>query len=106
MPNSRCLVVPYKMELVKGTFRGSIVSIIESNSYNPISGNLNRKFIGRGYAKITKDECSTIVYADYDDNVRSISEISYKYRDDELSDYCFLSDDIRAFIDKWADFYF
>ena len=47
-----------------------------------------------------------IVYADYDDNARSISEISYKYRDDELSDYCFLSDDIRAFIDKWADFYF
>ena len=96
------LDVPYNYDLVGGTMRGSIVSIKETNSYNATSGNIARTFIARGYAKITKNSVTTIVYSTGNSDGRSLAEISSAFQADPA--YSALSNAQKALVDRWASF--
>ncbi len=94
--------VPYNADLVDGTIRGSIINIQESNDYNRTSGNIARTFIGRGYAKITKDNVTTIVYSTENSDGRSLAQVASAFKSD--SGYSALSADKKALVDRWASF--
>ena len=90
------------------TFVGSISNIKESStSWSATSGNITRKFVGRGYIKLTKDDETTILYAEYSDgdtenHARSLQHIASAYKQDETSNYSSLGADFKALVDKWA----
>lgn len=94
--------VPYNADLVDGTIRGSIINIQESNDYNRTSGNIARTFIGRGYAKITKDNVTTVIYATQNTQGRSLAQVASAFKSD--SGYSALSADKKALVDRWASF--
>lgn len=89
---------------------GSIVNIKESNtSYDKVSGNITREFVGRGYAKVTWKGREVISYATYANNdivnnSRSLAYVS-KMLQSDLKVYEELDINKRNLIDKWAKFY-
>lgn len=97
---------------VDGDFEGvvgSITNIKETSDYDAISGNINRDYVGRGYAKISKDGVSTVIYADYADgdinnNTRSIAYVAYQFKNDDNKNSK-LYNDYKAQVDKWAGWY-
>ena len=105
LPINKYLVVPYEKDLVDGCFKGSLVKIMETSLYDAVSGNMNRGFVGRGYAKISKGDKTTTIYAELNDNIRSVSQISYAYKNDVNSDYSSLSDTLKSYVEKWASYY-
>ncbi len=90
------------------TFVGSISNIKEDNTtWSATSGNITREFVGRGYIKLTKDDETTILYANYTDDdinnhARSLQYIANAYKQDENSNYSSLGDDLKLLVDKWA----
>lgn len=90
------------------TFVGSISNIKEDNTtWSATSGNITREFVGRGYIKLTKDDETTILYANYTDDdinnhARSLQYIANAYKQDETSNYSSLGDDFKVLVDKWA----
>ena len=75
-------------------FVGSIVNIKDEN--------LNRKFVGRGYATITFGDFEKTIYADYsvEDNARSICYIANMLKNDTV--YETLSTDLQEVVDSFA----
>ncbi len=75
-------------------FVGSIVSIKDKN--------LNRKFVGRGYATITFGDFEKTIYADYstEDNARSICYIANMLKNDTV--YETLSTELQEVVDSFA----
>ena len=76
----------------ENTFVGSIVGI------KP--GNIGRKFIGRGYIKVTNGEEVTYYYATQNDNERSLKSIATSYQGTD--DYNSKTDEVKELVDTWA----
>ncbi|MBQ5590243.1 MAG: hypothetical protein IIU65_01025, partial [Clostridia bacterium] len=91
------------------TFVGSIVNIKESNTvYSKESGNISRRFVGRGYVKVTKDGRTFISYASYTENKvvnnsRSLKDVATSLRNDTDNDNVKLYEAFKDSVDKWAD---
>ena len=98
--------VPYKANQwhmgVDGQIAGSLVTIKDEN--------IAREFVGRAYVKVTKDENTTITYADYqgvdggepsmENHFRSLQYVAQKLQSDtEHSD---IYEQFKARIDAWA----
>ena len=87
---------------------GSIVNIKENNSsWSTASGNITRKFVGRGYVKVTKDDTTVISYANYYDNdikqnTRSLRSVSLSLQDNS-SEYNSLEEAIKNKVNYWAE---
>ena len=79
------------------TFVGSIVNIKDSN--------ITREFIGRGYITITYGDFTKTIYAESNDNARSIAYIASVYKSDSQSGYSSLSPSLKELVDKWASKY-
>ncbi len=79
------------------TFTGSIVNIKDSN--------ITREFIGRGYITITYGDFTKTIYAESNDNARSIAYIASVYKSDSQSGYSSLSPSLKELVDKWASKY-
>ena len=86
--------VPYKNEAYfeDTTFVGSIVNIQDRN--------IGRKFIGRGYVKVTNGETETYYYATQNDNERSLKSVAASYQGTD--DYNLKSKEIKDLVDNWA----
>ena len=86
--------VPYKNDTYfeDTTFVGSIVGI------KP--GNIGRKFIGRGYIKVTNGETETYYYATQNDNERSLKSVAASYQGTD--DYNSKTDEVKELVDTWA----
>ena len=85
------------------TFSGFVGSIVKIKQ-----GNLNRKFVGRGYATITLGDFSKTIYADYSnynisDNTRTICEIAVAIRNSQ--NYNSLGTDAKRIVDDLVDSY-
>ncbi|MGN0174037.1 MAG: hypothetical protein ACI39F_06315, partial [Acutalibacteraceae bacterium] len=79
---------------------GSIIKIREEN--------ITRDFIGRGYIKVSKDEFSTTVYADYlnSDITNNIRNIAFLANELKMSDeYNNFGQSMQSIIDNYASFY-
>ena len=79
------------------TFVGSIVNIKDSN--------ITREFLGRGYITITYGDFTKTIYAESNDNARSIAYIASVYKSDSQSGYSSLSPSLKELVDKWASKY-
>lgn len=102
--------VKYESELYyeSNIFVGSIVGIKNTSSFSETSGNLAREFIGRGYVTVTIGDYSKTIYADYNsnnssNNTRSLAYVAYQYKNDESSGYSELSENLKTFVDQWAE---
>ena len=86
---------------------GSIVNIKENTFSNQTSGNIVRKFAGRGYVKvIDKNGIETISYAPYEaDNARSLGYVAYYLKNDSSADAQELYSNNRELVDKWSEHY-
>ena len=86
--------VPYKADIYfeDTTFVGSIVGIK--------TGNIGRKFIGRGYIKVTNGEEVTYYYATQNDNARSLKSVATSYKGTD--DYNSKTDEVKELVDSWA----
>lgn len=86
---------------------GSIVNIKESgNSFNSSSGNITRRFIGRGYVKVTLNDETYISYANnYLNSSRAISYLSYCLKFDYTETAHSLYSSYKTDVDRWAAFY-
>lgn len=90
------------------TFVGSIYDIKEaSTSWSTSSGNITRDFVARGYVKVSKDGEEKVNYADYynndiQNNSRSLQYVANAYKNDSNSNYAYLEDTFKGFVDKWA----
>ena len=76
-----------------GLIAGSLVGI------KP--GNIGRKFIGRGYIKVTNGETETYYYATQNDNARSLKSVALALQGD-TENYNKLSDNVKTLVDNWA----
>lgn len=113
--NGKAVKVPYtSSEYYNGTanvIAGSLINILEKTKSNPVSGNITRDFIGRGYAKVTDKSGNTVYsYASYynedvSSNTRSVAYISNMYKNDANSSYNQLPENYMATVDRWAGFY-
>ena len=74
------------------TFVGSIVGI------KP--GNIGRKFIGRGYIKVTNGDDVTYYYATQNDNARSLKSVAAVYQGTD--GYNSNTEEIKELVDGWA----
>ncbi|MGN0114119.1 MAG: hypothetical protein ACI396_02205, partial [Acutalibacteraceae bacterium] len=99
--------VPFESEeyFVQGDFSGVVGSIIDIKPEN-----ITREYIGRGYAKITKDGVTTIEYANYNNsdianNSRSLAYVAYMFKNDTTSFYGDLAENIKELVDSWAKKY-
>lgn len=101
----------YKNE--EGMIAGSLVNIRErETTFSSENGNIARKFVGRGYVKVTKGNDVTITYADYakgddgvssvDNNTRSLAYVANAYIADTNSGYGSLDGSIKALVENWA----
>ena len=79
------------------TFVGSIVNIKDSN--------ITREFLGRGYITITYGDFTKTIYAESNDNARSIAYIASVYKSDSQSGYSSLSPSLKELVDKLASKY-
>ena len=90
------------------TFVGSIYDIKEeSTSWSASSGNITRDFVARGYVKVSKDGVEKVNYADYynndvQNNSRSLQYVANAYKNDGNSNYAYLEETYKGFVDKWA----
>lgn len=105
--SSNYVDVKFKSEkyFEQGEFSGVVGSIVSIKDTN-----LSREFVGRGYAKITKDGVTTIEYANYsngsiDNNARSLVYVAYMFKNDANSNYHNLAKDIKEKVDFWAEKY-
>ena len=109
---SKRIIVPYNYKLGYyedgNTFVGSIVNIKQSNtSYNTKSGNVSRKFVGRGYVTVTKGNESYTSYATYyqssvANNRRSLKGISISIKNDDIY-YKNVPEIYKANIERWSN---
>lgn len=92
---------------VEDTFTGMVGSIVNiRKTTENLIGNETRKYIGRGYVKVTIGGITKIVYADYasdviDNNSRSIAYIANALRNDNSALY----EAYKDTVDYYADFY-
>lgn len=86
---------------------GSIISIKESTNGNTLTGNVARKFVGRGYVKVTDSNGnSQISYATYSkDYARSLGYIAYKLKNDISTESVELYLSNKDNVDRWAQYY-
>ena len=99
--------VPFESEkyFEQGDFSGVVGSIIDIKPEN-----ITREFVGRGYAKITKDGVTIIEYANYNNsdianNSRSLAYVAYMFKNDATSFYGDLAANIKELVDSWAKKY-
>ena len=86
----------------EGTFTGIVGSIVniheEHTDFNPISGNILRKFVGRGYVCVD----GFYSYATQNDNFRSINDVASFYKESLSGDeFAALSETKKANINRW-----
>ncbi|MBQ4155548.1 MAG: hypothetical protein IJD90_01945 [Clostridia bacterium] len=79
---------------------GSIVNISDNN--------ITKKFVGRGYIKLTLGSETKNIYASYADddinnNARSISYVSFRFKNNNYGGLD-LSDEHLALVNKWASY--
>lgn len=85
----------------EGDFSGFVGSIVNFREYN-----LNKKFAGRGYAKITLGDFEKTIYADYyskdiSNNLRSVCFIANSVKNDTAV-YDKLTDSQKAVVDAYV----
>ena len=86
----------------EGTFTGMVGSIVniheEHTDFNPISGNILRKFVGRGYVCVD----GFYSYATLNDNFRSVNDVASSYKESLSNDeFAALSETKKANINRW-----
>lgn len=89
--------VPYDSDVFfenGDTFVGSVVSIKDYN--------IGRKFIGRGYIKVTNGNNVTYYYATQNDNQRSLKSVSIALKNDLSSESISLYNAYKSLVDEWA----
>ena len=86
---------------------GSIVNIKESNTaFDSVSGNITRKYVGRGYVKVTQNGETYISYADYNaENSRSLALVAFRVQTDFTNSGVAIYNQHKSIIDKWAAYY-
>lgn len=77
-------------------FVGSIIRIKDAN--------VNQKYVGRGYAKVTVGEVTKTVYATQSDNSRSVAYIAKAYQEANYNGDS-LGDETKAIVNAWAAAY-
>lgn len=87
----------------EGEFSGIVGSIV-----NIKEENIARDFVGRGYAKVTKDGVTNIYYADYADgdisnNTRSLKSVANALINDTSVSAQSLYAAFKDLVDKWAN---
>lgn len=97
LDESKFVDVPYDSDTFfenGNTFVGSVVSIKEYN--------IGRKFIGRGYIKVSNGYNVTYYYAEQNDNERSLKSVASALKNDSTTQGMTLYNAYKTLIDEWA----
>ncbi len=76
------------------TFAGTIANIKKNN--------VTKKFVGRGYVKVTIGDYTKTVIAKENNNERSLQYLAYSFKNSPASGYDSLDDSLKAKVDEWA----
>lgn len=80
---------------------GTISNIKETSNWNTASGNIGRKFIGRGYVIVTDDKSVDHIYYSSTVSERSLKYIANAFRMDTTQ--LFIYENCKDKVDSWAD---